>query len=327
MPKKENYLSASRIKTLEGCSWLYWVKYHLKLPDITNHGALRGTICHNILELLLKPRHKKHFDKIIEDRGIKEIPSVNKMAVKFLKKNDAFTDENYDLVSKMIFVACDNDFFGKDAPEIGSQAHIEEPEVGFEIKNKSPKYNIKGFIDKPIEYKKEKLLRIVDYKSSKMKFRGEELNSNVQALMYSLAARSLWPKLKPRMEFLFLKFPKQPYQVLEYSQEQLKGFEYYLEQVQSVIDDFDEESAKTNFALDGGFKTKWMCGPTKSGWECPYKKPFTYYAKKDEEGNVVKTSFENDLSAGEKEKVEKMEYEGCPRFYGKEVKKDPFNLN
>ncbi len=52
-------LSASRIKTLQSCTFLYWVKYHLKLPDQTNSGALRGTGTHSILEFLKKPKRKK----------------------------------------------------------------------------------------------------------------------------------------------------------------------------------------------------------------------------------------------------------------------------
>ena len=46
-------------------------------------------------------------------------------------------------------------------------------------------------MDKPIHYKKK--LKIVDYKSSKYKFRGEELTSNIQAMAYSLAAKKIWP--------------------------------------------------------------------------------------------------------------------------------------
>ena len=56
-------LSASRIKTAESCSWLYWCKYKLKLPDRSNDGARRGSICHLIFELLGEPRRKKYFDK------------------------------------------------------------------------------------------------------------------------------------------------------------------------------------------------------------------------------------------------------------------------
>ena len=196
-------LSASRIKTLQMCSWQYWCKYHLKLPDTTNSGALRGSICHLILELLLKPRHKKHFDAILEKKTIKASKPVDKVVIKFLKANGIYDDENYPLCDKMIYVALDHEFFG------GEGGYIERPEEEFKIENESPEYNIYGFIDKPIQYKKDKTVRIVDYKTSKQKFKGEELESNIQAMMYSLAAKKLWPKMKRRIvEFLFLKFPK-----------------------------------------------------------------------------------------------------------------------
>jgi len=45
----ETILSASRIKTAQSCSWLYWSKYKLKLPENGNDGARRGTVCHNVL--------------------------------------------------------------------------------------------------------------------------------------------------------------------------------------------------------------------------------------------------------------------------------------
>jgi len=63
-------LSASRIKTLETCSWVYWNNYHTKVPQSQNDGALRGTICHTIFELLLSPKHKNHFDKIIKKNTV-----------------------------------------------------------------------------------------------------------------------------------------------------------------------------------------------------------------------------------------------------------------
>jgi len=34
-------LSASRIKTLETCSWVYWNNYHAKIPQTQNDGSLR----------------------------------------------------------------------------------------------------------------------------------------------------------------------------------------------------------------------------------------------------------------------------------------------
>ena len=257
------YLSASRMGTFDKCSWQYWCKYILKLPDSTNDGAIRGSICHLILELLLKPRHKKYYDIILETQDITFAPAVDKTVIKHLKQQNAYNEENYNLCNKMIYVGLDNEFFG------GEGGHIEGPEKEFKIENKNPKYNIYGFIDKPVEFKKEKLLKIVDYKTSKQKFKGEELQSNVQAMMYSLAAKKLWPKMKRRIvQFLFLKFPRTPKQELEFSDEQLEGFEYFLESINKTLENFDEEAAKSNYAADNG--TQWLCGPAKSGWICPF---------------------------------------------------------
>ena len=132
--------------TLDKCSWQYWCKYVLKLPDTTNDGAIRGSICHLILELLLKPRHKKYYDKILETQDITFTPAVDRTVIKHLKQQDAYNEENYDLCNKMIYVGLDNEFFG------GEGAYIEGPEKEFTIESKKPKYSIRGYIDKPIEY-------------------------------------------------------------------------------------------------------------------------------------------------------------------------------
>ena len=68
--KRDVRLSASRISTLKKCSWTYWVKYVLKLPDTTNAGASRGWICHLIFEILGNPRHKKVYDRLLVSKDI-----------------------------------------------------------------------------------------------------------------------------------------------------------------------------------------------------------------------------------------------------------------
>ena len=70
-----------------------------------------------------------------------------------------------------------------------------------------------------------------------------------------------------------------------------------------------------NFAIDGGFKTKWLCGPTKSGWECPVKNELTYYALVDKNTDkILKTSFEPDIPIKENTVLQKRVYSGCPKF-------------
>ena len=64
-------LSASRISTAEKCSWVYWCKYINKVPDSSNTGASRGSVCHNVFEYLGKERHKKHLELILKSNSIK----------------------------------------------------------------------------------------------------------------------------------------------------------------------------------------------------------------------------------------------------------------
>jgi hypothetical protein len=303
-------LSASRIKTLETCSWVYWNNYHAKVPQSQNDGALRGTICHTVFELLLNKRHLKNYKRIIKKNAIDGDKGVDKL-VKKLSVKVKLDESNYKLLNDMILVGLKNDFFGEGG-------EIVKPEYDFDITNEEPKYHIKGFIDKPIKIKKE--MHIIDYKSSKYKFRGDDLEANIQAMMYSLASKKLWPKLKPIVKFLFLRFPKQPIQELIFTDEQIKGFEHYLEHINDYINKFDEESARANFAVDSQ-KNKWMCQI--GGWKCPYKDPYKYYVKVNNKGEVVETSLENNFRDIKGFKVETRDYEGCPKFQSNS-KKDNF---
>ena len=294
-------LSASRIKTLETCSWVYWNNYHTKVPQSQNDGALRGTICHTVFELLLNKRHLKNYKRIIKKNAIDGDKGVDKL-VKKLSAKVKLDESNYKLLNDMILVGLKNDFFGEGG-------EIVKPEYDFDIKNDEPKYHIRGFIDKPIKIKKE--MHIIDYKSSKYKFRGDDLEANIQAMMYSLASKKLWPKLKPIVKFLFLRFPKQPIQELVFDDNQIKGFEHYLEHINDYVNKFDEESARSNFAVDS-VKNKWMCQV--GGWKCPYKDPYKYYVKVNDKDEVVETSLEDNFKDIKGFKVETRTYEGCPKF-------------
>jgi PD-(D/E)XK nuclease superfamily len=301
-------LSASRIKTLETCSWVYWNNYHTKVPQSQNDGALRGTICHTVFELLLNKRHLKNYKRIIKKNAINGDEGVDRL-VKKLSAKVKLDESNYKLLNDMILVGLKSDFFGEGG-------EIVKPEYDFDIINEEPKYHIKGFIDKPIKIKKE--MHIIDYKSSKYKFRGDDLEANIQAMMYSLASKKLWPKLKPIVKFLFLRFPKQPIQELSFDDNEIKGFEHYLEHINKYVDNFDENSAQANFAIDN-VKNKWMCQV--GGWKCPYKDPYEYYVKLNDKNEVAESSLDGKFKNIEGFKIEKRTYEGCPRFNNK---KDDF---
>jgi hypothetical protein len=317
-------LSASRIKTLESCSWLYWSNYHLKLPQKQNDGARKGDICHRIFELLLNPKHKERYKKIVKAETVSEVPAIGRLITIYAKEIGLeMSVEVYEQIDKMILVGLKADFFVKGGKLV-------KPEFQFEIRNESPYYYIKGFIDKPYLVKGKVV--IDDFKSSKKKFSGEDKESNMQALLYSLAATKLWPDLIPVVRFIFLQYPEDPMMKISYSKDTLKGFEQYLASVQERIDSFSEKEAKANFAFDqkqasgGEFKGRLMCGfashpnekkkDGKPKWYCPYKFAFNYYLiKKD--GKIRYSVFEEDrikVKLKEGETIEFLKYDGCPKF-------------
>jgi hypothetical protein len=313
MPDKK-YLSASRIKTLENCSWLYWCNYHLKLPQESNSGAQRGTIVHLVLEVLLKPNRKKYVTKLKKSNTIESIPSIERLVRKHIRK-EMLSEEDYEMCDEMILVGLNNEYFGKKG------AKNIDPELEFNIENESPRYNIRGFIDKFIEYKDK--LEIHDYKSSKEKFKGDELDSNIQAMMYTLVAKKLKPDLNTLVKFIFLRFPKQPIQEVEFDEETLEGFEEYLEYVNGIVDNYNEQDAVSDFAAEKNMPKKGFSGPLLCGfakepgqlkkngdpmWHCPYKFGFEYYEILNDDGEVIGTSKKKP-----KQNHRKKFYEGCPK--------------
>ena len=303
--KVKSKLSASRIKSLEDCSWKYWCNYHRKIPQTQNDGACRGLVCHTIFELLLNRKHKDHFTLIMEKGFTEASPAITRLTKNLLKKGGCCSEENFQMCLEMIYVGLNSDFYG-----VGGVT--DKPEIFFSVKNKDPEYEIIGYIDKKIKYKDK--VKIVDYKSSKRKFPKKELESNVQAMAYTLAAKKKWPKSskKVEVEFCFLKFPKQPLQQIEISEDQLKGFEHYLAHMYKLVNDFGEAQATKNYAKDK-FETKFFCRSDKSGWKCPYLEPYDYYSLIGEDGTILKGAFtEKELKAEKGQEIVKKHYEGCP---------------
>lgn len=315
-------LSASRVKSLENCSWLYWCNYHLRLPQEKNEGAKKGDICHLVFEVLLnKPSRKTHYNKIVSGGSVTAVPSIERLIKKHIKKLKLHdTTEGFQHIDQMILVGLKSDFYVEGGTLVG-------PEFKFDITNDSPRFRIKGFMDKP--YIRGHEVVIDDFKSSKKKFEGEDQESNLQALFYSFAAKILWPHLKPIVRFIFLQYGKHPIMNLEFTEDALLGFKYYLAATQEKVEGFNAIVAKANFAADQPssnetFTGKALCGfASKRGqlkkdgtkmWACPYRFAFDYYAV-IRDGEVAYCVFDKSelkpLKVGDK--VEKRHYDGCPK--------------
>lgn len=346
---KKVYLSASRIKTAQQCSWLYWCKYILKLPDRGNDGASKGWICHLVFEVLGKDRRKPYYDKIIKDRTVFNIPSIKKMIIKHAIRLGVNTPDSLTDMDTMILRGLDYDFFGDDGGEI--KESISEKEFNLSIEEGKLKYNIRGFIDKLFLYKNKKAV-IRDFKTSKQRFKGKEIDDNMQDLMYCLAIKKLFPEYKSLSEFLFLRFDMEKdifgnpgngvMQMKEISDDTLEGFEIELAQIQKYLENFSKSQATSNFASEQGYpKDGTFGGPLSCGKDgfkmrkgepvldengepvkafiCAYRKPFDYFVLLSEDGSIKKSVYEEgqDQLDELKEKgdtIERRTYEGCPAW-------------
>lgn len=315
-------LSASRVKTMENCSWLYWCNYHLKLPQEKNEGAKKGDICHDIFELLLKKNRKSYFKKMIAADSVTACPSIERLIKLYIKRAELHdTTEGFLHIDQMILVGLKTDFYVKGGVLVA-------PEFKFDITSKEPVFRIKGFMDKPFIKGQEVI--IDDFKSSKRKFAGEDAESNLQALFYSFAATQLWPDKTPTVRFIFLQHPEKPLVTIKFSEDALLGFKYYLAATQSKVDGFNESVSKSHFAFDdpkptdGSFGGSNLCGFAshpgklkKDGtkmWHCPYRFGYDYYAALDKHGKVMRCAFKReDLKVKDGETVEKRHYHGCPK--------------
>jgi hypothetical protein len=324
IPKLElTPISASRVKTFENCSWLYYCKYILKIPEPNNEGALKGSVCHSIFELLLTAKHRSKYDAVVKAGALSGCPSVDRLTRAYMRKNKLPVGNPaiYELIDKMILVGLKNDFFVKGGTLV-------KPEYEFNILNQDPVYLIKGFIDKP--FIKGKKIIVDDFKSSKKKFEGEDVESNLQALIYSLACTKIWPELEPEVRFIFLQFPDDPIMKVKFTKEQLKGLEYYLTDIQKRLNGFSLEKAYSNMASNqdipttGEFKGKLLCGFAKKPGQlkkdgslmfaCPMKWEKKYFVVK--RGDKVIKSYLNkeDIVLKEGDVIEDAFYNGCPSY-------------
>ena len=338
-------LSASRIKTLTSCSWLYHCNYILRLPDEGNDGARRGTVTHNVLEFLLKKENREHYDIIMEAKDPFASDVVKKLTIEEAETIGVDDEDNMALIKDFIMVGLHTDFFCE-ANGLYGEPDLLPPEKKFDLtkedEEEGKKYKILGFIDKICLYPETKTVRIVDYKTSKQKFSGEEKGIakrnlrgfNIQALVYSLAAFTLFPEYERVIcEFQFLKFPKDPCMLYEYSRKELAGFETYLTHVNEHVCNFSYKHATHNFAVDNS-KNFWLCGKFKEelncfgepAFICRYKYAFDYYAAEDKNGVNRRCVFEDDEEGIEKLKeyakendltFKKKIYGGCPKFRNK----------
>ena len=322
-------LSASRIKTAQECSWKYWAEYHLKLRGGGNSGSGRGNCCHPVLEALLRPDRKPYYEEILKNQDVYSVPAIKRMIHILAKKNEVFDEENLALVNDFLLRGLSLDFYCEGALSVQSEFAFEE---------KNEKLWTLGYIDKIATYI-DKVL-IIDYKTQKNFFTQEELEFNIQAMLYVMVARKMFPDKKVEFEFHQLKEGVEnegrgknkittilnPVQkVPPISDTTLEGFKEWLYEYSKYLENFDINTAKSNFASKDFLLKRMRCGGElgqrrKSDGQlmfcCDKKYPFLYFALM-ENGVLLETSKDREVlekKAKTGQEIIQKSYSGCPSF-------------
>lgn len=311
------YLSASRIKTFQTCSWLYFCRYILGFSylDEGNDGSRRGTIVHLVLECIQNPRRHHLIDKF-QKTGFIGNQNIYRLVLKNAKKVGVSDQKNMNLMEEFIKVGLANDF-------LCSGWNLQKPEQKFQIESENPKFKILGYIDKTSVSPNGETCRIDDYKTSKAKFTGKDTMFNIQAMIYALAMHKEGGYKKTLVNFIFLKFPKNPWQRFEFNEKVLKGFEVHLSNIYSYLSKFTTIKACSNFAKDN--ENYFLCGKEEGdlkkdgspAWVCQMKRPFLYWEIRDKDKNIKFTSKEKEKvldKMAEGDTITQKYYAGCPKF-------------
>ncbi len=326
--KNKSAISPSRLNTLDECSAKYAYTYLYKCPNVGNSGSSRGTVVHNILEILSNKRHEKLVNKILKSLTCICHKPLWKLINIYAEQNNVSDQENLALIDEFIITGLRAEFYG---PKNTVKIEVERKfDIEIEDKDRGVLYRINGFIDR-INWLEDKINNILylecrDFKTSKSKFDDYKISSNVQGVIYQIALKYLFPDNKlNNFKFIFLKFPDDPYQNFPlYSDEQITGFELYLTQIQKKIENFSLKNIPENYAATTPFLKLTRCGKigTKKNGQpnfiCSAYKSFYYYVLIDKDGKIKKSEFELNFVPQEGEKVEKRFYPGCSYFCNKD---------
>lgn len=306
-------LSASRVKSLQECSWEFYCSGCLKLPERVWSKTFVGSLCHLVLECLSKDNkvRKEYKEKIQAARTHTCIPSIVKMVDKFKRNNPLMEDKHSIDLDDLLMVALDYDF------DFAGAQKILPPEFRFELE--IGKTKIKGFIDRIAFYDGYAVIR--DYKTQKTRFNPSDLENNIQAAIYQLAVKKIFG-VPARVEFILLRHPgnkKDPQKFLQvvepYSEAQMNGLISYLEHLYQEFESFNVDKARKNLKA---FKDMGFCRNV-----CGFRLPFYYYAVL-KDGKLVRTS-KNRIEPLEGEIVSEHYYAGCPYFFTYDGKQRNFS--
>ncbi len=286
-------ISASRVKTLTECSYLFYLQEIQRIPQRKWPATAKGSCIHNIFEMIMnksKVRRQEWLKNIIINGfNIEDYPSI-KRYIKFYDKNieiiSPYTIEEMADLLRVAFLGIRKYFLDKTGQVFILPKYTNEERFQLDLGNG---LTISGFIDLKIELSDDEFI-IIDLKSQKNKFKKDEMPDNIQGLIYQLA---IWEKYKAKsnVEFILLrhaptqKTPNKHIQITpQVCEAQLNGLKAYLTYLYRKVNQFGLEEAISHPHHD-----KYFCMNV-----CSYFKEFKYQSVRKKADNALVRNYSLD---------------------------------
>jgi len=174
------YLSVSRLKRWESCPASFEAHYIKKLPSDFSEAGAFGSMLHEALESLYKwIVETKHKGKIPEDKLVEFYREA--WAASQLSGGDLYS-EGLGLLRSYLAQNAEADYETILGVELEFWVKLEE-------------FTIYGKIDR-VDKVNDETVKIIDYKSNRLLFSRDELDTDLQMSAYSLAVRQAFPWAK-----------------------------------------------------------------------------------------------------------------------------------
>lgn len=187
-----HYLSASRLKTYLQCSEKYYQAYEKKIRSDAVHLRF-GTMIHSVFERWFQ-ENKDILEIYEEEWKLHDVvdPQYYKEGIEMVKNFVEDTDKDEHIVTiglEQAFAINIEDNIILDVSEyyVNAKAFLKTLE-------EDDKPYIFGFIDRIDYHIVNDILKIVDYKTSRIALSQDEADEDVQLSMYALVARYLFPE-------------------------------------------------------------------------------------------------------------------------------------
>lgn len=294
-------ISASKISDLDRCTYLFYCKHVLGLPDSTHWKTRVGSALHNVIEYVLKPKRRAILDKILANGfQFAAFPSIDRYCRMWAAryKLDLWDHQNVEEMLQLTFVTL--------APYLKEGEFVSEQRFEIDLGDGA---TASGYVDIAAIGPDK---RIIDMKTKGQKFTKKELAANMQAIIYQMWYYETYGELVST-DFILTRFPptkRQPknhlQSVLPATPTQIAGLKYYLKELYGVMNSFGIREAHGSFCTDTFFCDKL----------CSFRRPMTYLAVVDQAtGHTLSTHMlDNAPNLGHNQVLVEMTHPGCPKY-------------